>query len=147
MVLNWIGGPEEPDSAASEFRHVFELLATLTVSDRVTFGVDGVYGTEHLPSGKVSWTGAALYGRYGITESSVLSLRGEIYKDSDGFTTGVVQDLSEITVTYEKNLFSSLILRVEYRYDASTARPFDGSDGDGSRKDQSRACLACIVTF
>jgi len=46
---------------------------------------------------------------------------GELYKDTNGFTTGLVQDLSEITLTYEKILFSTLILRAEYRYDASTA--------------------------
>jgi hypothetical protein len=95
----------------------------------------------------VSWGGAALYGRYALSESSALSLRGELYKDPDGFTTGLVQDLSEVTVTYEKVLFSTLILRAEYRFDTSTARTFDGSDGDGTRKDQSRAGLACIVTF
>jgi hypothetical protein len=147
VILNWIGGPEEPDSVTSEFRHVVEALATLKVSENVTLGVDGVYGTERLPSGTVTWSGAALYARLALTESSALSLRAELYKDNNGFTTGLVQDLSEITLTYEKILFSTLILRAEYRYDASTARPFDGSEGDGTRKDQSRASVACIVTF
>jgi hypothetical protein len=147
IIVNWIGGPEEADSVTSEFRHVLEGLATFKASDRLSFGIDAMYGTERLPSGTVSWSGAALYGRYALTESSALSLRGELYKDPNGFTTGLVQDLSEVTVTYEKVLFSTLILRAEYRFDASTARPFDGSDGDGTRKDQSRAGIACIVTF
>lgn len=147
VVLNWLGGPEEADSVTSEFRHVVEGLATVKVSDNVTFGCDGVYGTEHLPIGTVTWGGGAVYARFGLSPTSALSLRGEIYSDPNGWTTGAVQDLKEVTCTYEKILFSSLILRAEYRYDVSSARPFDGVDGDGTRKDQSRAALACIVTF
>jgi hypothetical protein len=147
VVLNWLGGPEEPDSVTSDFRHVFEGLATVKVSENVTLGCDGVYGTENLPGGTVTWGGAAVYARCAFSGTSALSLRGEIYSDPNGATTGLVQDLKEVTLTYEKILFSSLILRAEYRYDMSSAHPFDGSEGDGTRKDQSRAAIACIVTF
>lgn len=147
IVVNWLGGPQEPDSVSSEFRHVFEALATLKVTDALTLGADGVYGTESMGGSTVTWGGAAVYARTALSPTSAVSLRGELYSDPNGFTTGLVQDIKELTVTYEKVLFSSLILRAEYRYDASTARPFDGSDGDGTRKDQSRAAIACIVTF
>jgi hypothetical protein len=147
ITVSWLGGPQEADSITSEFRHVFEGLATLKLTDALTLGADGVYGTERLPAGTVKWGGAALYARAALSGTSALSVRGEVYNDPDGFTTGVVQDLKEVTLTYEKILYSSLILRAEYRYDASSAHAFDGSEGNGTRKDQSRAAIACIVTF
>ena len=106
-IVNWLGGPQESDTVSSEFRHVFEALATVKVSDRVTLAMRRCLRHGTPPTATVAWGGVAVYGRYALSESSALSLRGEIYKDTDGFTTGLVQDLSEVTVTYEKILFSS----------------------------------------
>jgi len=147
LIANWIGGPEQPDSVSSDFRHVIEGVITVQASDRIALGIDGTYGAEKLPWGTATWKGAALYGRYSLTETSAISVRGELYSDPDGYTTALAQDLGEMTFTYEQRFLGALILRAEYRYDWSTARPFDGSDGDASRKNQSRIGLAGIVTF
>ena len=147
FIANWIGGPEQPDSVGSDFRHVVEGVATVQASDRLALGIDGTYGVEKTPLGTVTWKGAAVYGRYLLTETSSISARGEVYSDPGGYTTALVQDLGEITLTYEQRILGALILRAEYRYDWSTAQAFDGSDGDATRKNQSRVGLAGIVTF
>ena len=147
LIANWIGGPEQPDSVGSNFRHVVEGVITVQASDRLALGIDGTYGIEKLPWGTATWKGAALYGRYLFTETSAISARGELYSDPEGYTTALAQDLGEMTLTYEQRILGALILRAEYRYDWSTAHPFDGSDGDASQKNQSRIVLAGIVTF
>ena len=147
FVANWIGGPEQPDSVGSDFRHVFEGIITLQASDQLTLGVDGTYGTETIAGGTVTWKGVALYGRYGVSAGSFLSARAEVYSDPQGSTTALAQDLKEVTLTYEYRFLANLMARAEYRYDWSTASPFDGDAGAGSRSNQSTIGLACIVMF
>jgi hypothetical protein len=147
LIGNWIGGPEQADSVGSNFRHVFEGIVSLQATDKVTLAADVVYGTEKLGESTANWKGVAGYCRYAVTPNSLLSLRGEIYKDPTGVTTGMEQDLSEITLTFEQRFAGNLILRAEYRYDKSTASPFDGSDGDATKNSQNRLGLACIVLF
>jgi hypothetical protein len=147
LLANWLGGPEQPDSVSSEFRHVVEGIASLRVTDQLVISADGTYGTEALPSGTVTWKGIALYGQYGLTDNSALSLRGEVYSDPQGYTTALAQELKEVTVTYEYRFHARLIVRGEYRYDWSTAAPFDDESGGGARSNQSTIALAGIVTF
>jgi hypothetical protein len=147
LIGNWLGGPEQADSVSSDFRHVVEGIISLQVSENLTLAADVVYGTEKLAGTTATWKGVAGYCRYVFTPNSLLSLRGEVYNDPTGCTTGLEQDLSEITLTYEQRFATNLIFRAEYRYDKSTASPFDGSDGDATKSSQSRLGLACIVTF
>jgi len=147
LVANWIGGPEQPDSVGSDFRHVFEGILTFQATDRLALGVDGMYGTESSPGGTVTWKGVALYGRYGLSANSFLSARAEVYSDPQGYTTALAQDLKEVTLTYEYRFLVNLMARAEYRYDWSTSSAFDGDAGPGSRSNQSTLGLACIVMF
>jgi hypothetical protein len=147
LIGNWLGGPEEADSVGSEFRHVVEGVISLQASENVTLAADAVYGSEKIAGISTHWSGVAGYCRYAFTGNSALTLRGEVYSDPSGFTTGLVQDLNEFTLTYEQRVGGNLIFRAEYRYDKSTASPFDGSDGDATKSSQSRLGLACVVTF
>jgi hypothetical protein len=147
LIGSWIGGPEQADSVSSNFRHVFEGIVSLQATEKVTLAADVVYGTEKLGEITATWKGVAGYCRYAFTPNSLITLRGEIYKDPTGCTTGLEQDLSEITLTYEQRVANNLIFRAEYRYDKSTASPFDGSDGDATKSSQNRLGLAGIVTF
>jgi hypothetical protein len=49
--------------------------------------------------------------------------RLEWFKDRDGFSTGVAQDLKEITLTGEYKMVEGLLARLEYRRDWSN-QPF-----------------------
>ena len=146
IMADWIGGPEQPDSIGSGFRHVFEGIMTLQTSDRFALALDASYGIESLPSGTVLWKGIALYGRFSLSDNSGLCGRVEVYSDPQGHTTALPQDLKEVTVTYEYKFPANLIIRTEYRYDWSTSTPFDDT-GAAGRSSQSTLGVAAIVTF
>jgi hypothetical protein len=147
IIGNWIGGPAFPDSVSKKFRNVANLIVTLQATSRLTVALDAVYGQENLPGGVALWRGAAGYLKYALCDVSSLALRGEIYNDPSGFTTGTSQDLSELTLTYECRPASSLILRGEYRYDMSTEVVFDGESGAATRRNQGTLLVGAIVVF
>jgi hypothetical protein len=144
---NWIGGPALPDSVSKKFRNVANLIVALQATEKLSLAVDAVYGQENLPEGIALWRGAAAYLKYSFNDVSSLALRGELYSDPAGFTTGRSQDLGEATLTYEYRPASSLILRGEYRYDASTASVFDGDAGAAIRRNQATLVLGAIVVL
>ena len=80
-----------------------------------------------------------------------MTLRGEIYSDPEGATTSTIQELREVTLTYEYKVASSLILRGEYRYDWSNAagvvKSFDGDSGPLTRSNQATLGVGAIVVF
>lgn len=147
MIVNWIGGPAFPDSVSKKFRNVCELIAALQASDRLLVAVDGVYGEDNLPSGTVLWKGIAAYARYALGDPSTVTVRGEVYQDPQGFTSGTPQELKEVTLTYEFKGLANLVIRAEYRYDWSDAVVYDGIAGAITRRNQSTLAAGAIVTF
>ena len=147
ITANWIGGPALPDSVSKKFRNVANLIVSLQATEKLTVALDAVYGQENLPGGVALWRGGAGYLKYALCDESSLALRGEIYNDPSGFTTGISQNLNEVTLTYEYRPAASLILRGEYRYDSSTEVVFDGDAGAATRRNQSTLLVGAIVTF
>jgi len=147
LAANWIGGPGEPDSIGSGFRQIAELVPVLQISEALTLAGDLIYGTEQSPGQPTHWKGAALYARYAFTDNAAITARGEIYDDPYGFTTGVIQRLEEITLTYEQKILQNLLLRFEYRHDRSNASVFDGSGGEATQSQQNTFAVSGIVTF
>jgi len=148
LILNWIGGAEEPDSVSTNRRDVYEAIINYSATSSLTFALNADYGTERLSDGSLAlWKGVALIGRYSFTDVSAIALRAEVYSDPHGFTTGTSQDLKEITVTCEQKLFSALLMRLEYRSDWSTVSIFNGEKGAGQPKDQNTLSLSSVFTF
>ena len=147
IVGNWLGGPALPDSVSREFRNIYELIVSYQTPEKLTFALNAVYGRD-VPAGVTTvWKGVAMYARYAFTELSALSARSEVFSDPRGFMTGTPQILHEATLTYEHRFFPSLILRGEYRYDWSTAAPFDGDTGPHARRNQATVATGAIVVF
>ena len=144
---NWIGGRALPDTVSKKFRNVGEVIVSYQAAEAVVLAADGVYGQENLPSGVALWKGIAGYARYAVCAQSALTLRGEVYSDPQGYTTGTVQDIKEVTFTYEYKGLSNLILRGEYRYDWSGAVVYDGSGGQRTRRNQATIAAGAIVVF
>ncbi len=147
IIANYIGGPALPDSVTKKFRNVANLMVMYQATEKLGLSVDAVYGQENFNAGVALWKGVAGYVRYTICDPSVLTLRGEIYSDPVGYTTGTAQDLKEITLTYEYKVAASLILRGEYRYDWSDAVSFDGDGGSLTRRNQATLAVGAIVVF
>ena len=99
-------------------------------------------------AGNARWNGVAGYLIYDVTQQWGLRLRGELYEDAGGFTTcqgttsyspranvcfgatseaqapPLAQTLWEVTGTVQYKPFSSLVTRLEYRYDKSNQNVF-----------------------
>ncbi len=146
LISGWIGGREQADSSGAGMRNVLDLTVIYRPTENMSFALNGDYGTEKLLTGMVVWKGVAAYGRYAFCESSAIALRGEIYDDPDGATTGIAHRLGEITATVEHS-FAGLLLRAEYRHDWSSENVFDNSDGAGVAGQQNTITVGAVVSF
>lgn len=69
-----------------------------------------------------------------------------MFDDQDGFRTGVVQTLRELTLTFACKMMESLEWRAELRHDESNEDVF--LDDEGVAKDsQNTIALAAYYTF
>lgn len=80
---------------------------------------------------QASWTAAAGYIVYDLTDNIEFATRGEWFRDSQGARTGLRQTLGEITETlnYKVPAVTGLLARFEYRHDESNHKPFFSNDG------------------
>jgi len=147
FVVNWLGGPADPDSVSNSFRNVYEVIASFQATDRLSLAANGIYGQDQPYGHIVLWRGVAGYIKYTATDVSSFALRAEAFDDPEGFMTLMPQSLYEATVTYEYRPLAGLILRAEYRYDWSNASAFDGSGGALQRRNQATLGVGAIVVF
>ncbi len=146
IIENYIGGPEEANSTNK--RHVFDTILNYQATDALFVTLDADYGQEALsPSGFAIWKGAALTGKYTVTDVSAVAVRGEYYYDQSGFTTGVAQALKEITLTYEYKFGGSLLTRLEYRRDWSDQNTFEDETGAFTKNNQNTILIGSVYSF
>jgi Putative beta-barrel porin-2, OmpL-like. bbp2 len=118
------------------WRHLFDLVVALQPTERFSlvlngdYGVEGVRSSDPSPTTKTAkWYGAALMGRYQLSEVWAVAARGEYVKDRDGrmlaYQMGAdpVTDASIVTgtLTIEARPTDNLILRLENRGDFVTS--------------------------
>ncbi len=87
------------------------------------------------------WHGIAGYVIHDFDKQWGVRLRGEWFKDADGFLTGTDQTLREGTVTLQYKPVPSLITRLEFRYDKASKNTFQF----GSRAANHQETLATEV--
>jgi hypothetical protein len=135
-------GVEEPHNEHSK-RGGLTGVFTLKASDALTFIVDADYFNEsdYPDYGESAlWYGVAGYAIYKATDRLTLSLRPEVFVDSDG-TRGLnnvpnpnlasnAGTVWEITPTVSYQLTSGLLWRGEYRHDESNKQFFQKSGGN-----------------
>lgn len=117
-VANWIGGDE-----GTGFRNVVDAYVTYATKDGdYDFALNADYGRDPNNGAAGTWWGVAAYARRNWDHDS-LALRGEVFRDPQGFMMGVGNNtLYEVTGTYEHRFGHSLSARAEYRGDfANTA--------------------------
>ena len=155
LLLNYLGGAEQDDNT-SNLRHVVDIVATCKASDRLALGLNLDYGTEAdaLLSSEdvswrddVSWKGAALYARMGLSKTFALTARAESFDDGDGFRTGKAQTLQEVTLTPEWKPTQNFLLRLDLRADRSDKEVFEDRDKGASSKSQNTVTFNAICTF
>jgi hypothetical protein len=83
---------------------VFDSIINFQPTDELYFNFNFDYGQEAMtPTGYSIWKGAAVIGKYSIGQNSSIAVRGEVYDDSNGFTTGIIQTLKEIVSYHFEN--------------------------------------------
>lgn len=161
ILLNYTGGVENIAPGQDQFRHLFDVVATLKVASLLTLGVNGDYGiergTSRVTAGSDSkWYGAAGYLRVDAPAGYGLALRAEIFRDESGtrfaFPPGspasfnsVKQTVYEGTATAFAKL-GHLVLRGEFRLDASDNAIYTKSNGTLG-KTQPTLALNTLVAY
>jgi len=134
-------------------RTLIDLIATLNVTEKLSFiaNYDGAMQTQAaLPSGEVAkavWQGVAGYINYQFNDKWRTSLRGELFNDSDGYRTGVVQRWNEITLTVGYTLLKNFELRMESRHDFSNVHSFVNKNGISTSNSQQSYAIEAIAKF
>jgi hypothetical protein len=165
LVVNGMTGPEQDEqgpnaptvgSSGSNKRNMLDIIATIKPIKPLSIILnyddgreDNVPGTL-LPSGTSSdakWDGLAGIIKYDFNAAYSLAVRGEYFDDKDGFRTGTVQKLKEVTVTPEIRLNGGVILRPEYRHDTSDKTSFDIVNGTATKKSQDTLALGVMYRW
>lgn len=151
LTLAAIVGPED-DHDDSHYRVAVDFTATQGIGDNTTLLLDSVLGYDAAGSttgAAAWWYGVAGYGVYKLNDYLSCGLRLEWYRDEEGFTTGLAQNLYEATVgvTYipfpDHPIAGNFKIRPELRYDYSSKDYFDGL----TKHDQLTAAVDAIFNF
>ena len=128
--LNYIVGPENANTT-SGLRNLIDTTVLITPPGKLNYYINFDYGSNKdavAAQGDTkthSWDGVAFALHDQAGAKSAIALRFEYFTDPDGFQTGLGQNLTEGTFTYEYKWVEGLLARVEYRCDASNHNYFD----------------------
>ena len=106
-------------------------------------GVDPITGTFVAGNQTAVWHAVAAYATYDITDRISVGVRGEYFKDQDGFrlpgaTPGSKLEVWEATLTGRYKLFDHVFASIEYRHDEATDNKKIFDRGDGTAKASSQ---------
>lgn len=142
--VNYLTGPEQMDNS-SNARSLLDVVATIKPVKPLAIILNYDDGKEEkaVAGEDVKWSGLSGIVKYDITEKYAVAVRGEYFKDTDGYRTGTVQKLKEATVTFDMKLDNGVIVRPEYRHDISDQQSFD----NGTKKTQDTFALALMYSW
>jgi hypothetical protein len=140
VTANYIGGPEIPGNN-SDWRHLFDVVATYTVSPMVSVAANYDIGKEL----STKWQGIAAYLKYQPNAWFALTPRYEFFNDKDGWAL-IGQNVQEFTLTGEFKHNDGVVMRVEYRGDF-TQDPFFVKNTSEVVKTQNAITVAWVYAF
>lgn len=145
--LNGLAGPELPDDT-SHWRTFGDLVATWRATPTLTVTGEFDAGSQSRPGlDPATWWGAFVSARAALGEKSAVALRAERFSDPEAGISGFEQKIWGVTATFEHRPVPRLILKLDVRYDESTAPLFDGPvEGEG-RESQFLAVVGAVATF
>jgi hypothetical protein len=159
-ALGYIGGPEQPDVVAaaapatglidnpgsgSRFRHFADLIVDIKPVKELRFLLNADYGVEKAPpatalaDGTVvdnwTWYGVNLAASYQATDIFSIGLRGEYYRDPQGFTMLTNRNTEVVNGTLTLAVFPTpnLILKLDNRLDSANQSFFQRGIGETSK--------------
>lgn len=118
----YYGGPEN-NNTNTGWRQLFDTNLLLTPNAKINAYINFDYGQNRSGAGTAGftskWYGIAGAFHYQATPKWAITPRLEWFKDRDGFTTGLAQDVKEFTLTGEYKMIEGVLARLEYRRDWS----------------------------
>ena len=154
------GGTVDPAGSNSSFRQLWDTVVTYSPNSKLSWMLNGDYGrgdrfvsplTSTITT-PVDWYGAAGYVKYAFNSKYTVAGRYEYFNDPEGFATGlgpalgIGQHWQEGTFTFERDIASHIISRLEYRHDA-TSQPYFAKGTSALSKTQDTASLGLIFSF
>jgi hypothetical protein len=146
--VNYYEGPNHMGATASK-RNLFDTTLLLTPNGKVNAYVNLDYGRDDRiapATGHDSWGGIAGAARYKVSEKIAFASRIEWFGDRTGFTTGLKQDLKEVTMTGEYKHNSHLLTRLEFRHDWSDKPFYDAGSKTAAKTHLDTLTLGVIVS-
>jgi len=127
LAVNGYAGPDLPNNNV-DWRFFGDVVATVTPWKPLQFALEMSAGTQQQPNApNANWGAVALYARWQFLPKVAAVVRGEVYRDAYGLISGTQQTLTEVTGTLAYSPWPPLLLKLEGRYDHSTANVFTGS--------------------
>jgi putative OmpL-like beta-barrel porin-2 len=135
---------DNPDSG-SRFRHFADLIVDVRPVKELRFLLNADYGVEKAPSGTTlldgtvvdswKWYGVNLGVGYQVNDVFSIGLRGEYYRDPQGFTMLTNQNTEVIdgTLTLAASPTPNLILKLDNRIDSANQPFFQKGIGETSK--------------
>ncbi len=127
LTLNGYAGPDLPNDDV-DWRFFGDVVVTVAPWKSIQFALEMSGGTQQQPGlPNANWGAVALYARWDFLPKLAAVVRGEVYRDAYGLISGTQQTLTEFTGTLAYTPWPPLLLKLEGRYDHSTADVFTGS--------------------
>jgi hypothetical protein len=142
--LNYYAGPETAGTNTG-WRHLIDTTLLLTPVDTFSAYINYDYGQDKGGGGFAAWQGIAAAVHFQPSDRWGFTGRGEWFQDRQGFSTGAVQKLKEVTFTGEYKLAEGLLARAEYRHDWSDQPYFER--GTGGAYDMQDTLTIALVAF
>ena len=106
IIENYIGGPEQANNN-DDWRNLSDTVVSYTLNPQVSLMANYDYGHDTVSGTSVHWQGVAGYLKYKANKYVAVVPRIEFYNDASGFTTGVVQNLTDATSIGRRSLRST----------------------------------------
>jgi hypothetical protein len=129
--------------------HIFDSYFSWQATQRLSFAWEGDYIVSRLyeNSAPQHISGSAVYARYQLSPGFALAARTEYLDDRGGLFTGATQAVKEQTFTAEQVIAHGVMVRAEWRRDASNHPFFLTNALDVLKKEQNTATLGLIWWF
>jgi hypothetical protein len=126
---NYMVGPEKTRTNKG-IRHLYDSTVVINPTEKVSAYVEFLYGQDgNIGGGASKWGGVATSWQYRPTGKTAFAARTGYFKDAAGFSTGVAQNLKEVTLTADYKLQNWLLARGEFRNEWSNQAFFDKGNG------------------
>jgi hypothetical protein len=167
LAAGYMLGPQQPDvmlypaatmmaptdipGADQRLRHFVDFVADVNPTDKFRLLLNGSLGIDKTAAQQVMWFGANLAARYAFTERFSAALRGEVYRDPNGFTTVAGEDVTLVdgTLTLGFNPTENLLFKLDQRVDHESTPDGKGlflKGVDGSSNLQVTTTIGVVAT-